>query len=205
MNPLMNQLQPYPFARLREAMQGVQPPSGVAAVPLHIGEPKHPTPAVITDVLVASLNELSQYPLTAALPELRQACARWLERRYDGLKLNPETEILPVLGSREALFSFAQVVLNPQADNKDVVISPNPFYQIYEGAALLAGAEIHFADCPAPKFLPVWQNIDAELWPRVKLVFVCSPNNPSGSVMQQADWEELFALQDRYGFTIASD
>ena len=205
MNPLMNQLQPYPFARLREAMQGVQPPSGVAAVPLHIGEPKHPTPAVITDALVASLNELSQYPLTAALPELRQACARWLERRYDGLKLNPETEILPVLGSREALFSFAQVVLNPQADDKDVVISPNPFYQIYEGAALLAGAEIHFADCPAPKFLPVWQNIDAELWPRVKLVFVCSPNNPSGSVMQQADWEELFALQDRYGFIIASD
>ncbi len=205
MNPLMNHLQPYPFARLREAMQGVQPPSGVAAVPLHIGEPKHPTPAVITDALVASLNELSQYPLTAGLPELHQACARWLERRYDGLKLNPETEILPVLGSREALFSFAQVVLNPQADGKDIVLSPNPFYQIYEGAALLGGAEIRFADCPAPEFLPAWQNIDAKLWQRVKLVFVCSPNNPSGSVMQQADWEELFALQERYGFVIASD
>ena len=205
MNSLMNQLQPYPFARLREAMQGIQAPAGMAAVPLHIGEPKHPTPAVITDALVASLNEFSQYPMTAGLPELHQACADWLERRYDGLKLDPESEILPVLGSREALFSFTQVVLNPQADNKDIVISPNPFYQIYEGAALLGGAEIHFADCPAPKFLPVWQDIDAQLWPRVKLVFVCSPNNPSGSVMQQADWDELFALQDQYGFIIASD
>ncbi|WP_312267170.1 succinyldiaminopimelate transaminase [Neisseria sp.] len=202
---LMNQLQPYPFARLREAMQGVQAPADMVAVPLHIGEPKHPTPAVITDALVASLNEFSQYPMTAGLPELHHACADWLERRYDGLKLDPESEILPVLGSREALFSFAQVVLNPQADNKDIVISPNPFYQIYEGAALLGGAEIHFADCPAPKFLPVWQDIDAQLWPRVKLVFVCSPNNPSGSVMQQADWDELFALQDQYGFIIASD
>ena len=140
MNSLMNQLQPYPFARLREAMQGVQAPADMVAVPLHIGEPKHPTPAVITDALVASLNEFSQYPMTAGLPELHQACADWLERRYDGLKLDPESEILPVLGSREALFSFTQVVLNPQADNKDIVISPNPFYQIYDGAALLGGA-----------------------------------------------------------------
>ena len=205
MNPLLNQLKPYPFARLREAMQGIQAPAGLPPVPLHIGEPKHPTPDVITHALAAALPELSKYPLSAGLPELNQACADWLRRRYDGLAVDPASEILPVLGSREALFAFTQVVLNPQADGKDVVISPNPFYQIYEGATLLGGGAIHFADCPAPNFLPDWQTVSADLWPRVKLVFVCSPNNPSGSVMQLEDWRRLFALQDQYGFIIASD
>ena len=117
MNPLLDQLQPYPFARLREAMQGVNPPEGVTPVHLHIGEPKHPTPEVITNALTASLYELEKYPLTAGLPELRQACADWLQRRYDGLTVNPDTEVLPVLGSREALFSFVQTVLNPVSDD----------------------------------------------------------------------------------------
>ena len=205
MNPLLNQLQPYPFARLREAMQGLEAPAGLAPVPLHIGEPKHATPKVITDALTASLGELEKYPLSAGLPELRQACAAWAARRYDGLMLDPDTEILPVLGSREALFAFAQVVLDPTADGKDIVVSPNPFYQIYEGAALLGGGEIRFADCHTPDFLPDWSQIDEDTWQRTKLVFVCSPNNPSGSVMQKAHWAELFALQDRYGFVIASD
>ena len=160
MNPLLNQLQPYPFARLREAMQGLEAPAGLAPVPLHIGEPKHATPKVITDALTASLGELEKYPLSAGLPELRQACAAWAARRYDGLMLDPDTEILPVLGSREALFAFAQVVLDPTADGKDIVVSPNPFYQIYEGAALLGGGEIRFADCHTPDFLPDWSQID---------------------------------------------
>lgn len=206
MNPLLDQLQPYPFARLREAMQGVNPPEGVAPVHLHIGEPKHPTPEVITNALTASLHELEKYPLTAGLPELRQACADWMRRRYDGLTVNPEMEVLPVLGSREALFSFVQAVLNPVSDDlKPVVLSPNPFYQIYEGAAILGGGEIRFANCPAPSFKPDWKSITEDVWQRTKVMFVCSPNNPSGSVLQLEDWQEIFDLQDKYGFIIASD
>ncbi|MFC2565173.1 MAG: succinyldiaminopimelate transaminase [Neisseria sp.] len=206
MNPLLNQLQPYPFARLREAMRDWTTPADLQPVHLQIGEPKHATPKIITDALAASLAELSKYPLTAGLPELRQACANWAARRYQGVKLNPDTEVLPVLGSREALFSFVQALLNPVSDGlKPVVVSPNPFYQIYEGAALLGGGEIRFANCPAPSFKPDWHSIGENLWRRTQLVFVCSPNNPSGSVLQLDDWKELFDLQDRYGFTIASD
>lgn len=206
MNTLLKQLKPYPFARLHEAMQGISAPEGMEAVPLHIGEPKHPTPKVITDALTASLHELEKYPLTAGLPELRQACANWLKRRYDGLTLNSDTEILPVLGSREALFSFVQTVLNPVSDGlKPVIVSPNPFYQIYEGATLLGGGEIHFANCPAPSFNPDWRSISEEVWKRTKLVFLCSPNNPSGSVLDLDGWKEVFDLQDKYGFIIASD
>ena len=206
MNPLLNQLQPYPFARLREAMRDWTTPAGLQPVHLQIGEPKHATPKIITDALAASLAELSKYPLTAGLPELRQACANWAARRYQGVELNPDTEVLPVLGSREALFSFAQALLNPVSDGlKPVVVSPNPFYQIYEGAALLGGGEIRFANCPAPSFKPDWRSIGENFWRRTQLVFVCSPNNPSGSVLQLDDWKELFDLQDKYGFTIASD
>lgn len=176
------------------------------AVPLHIGEPKHPTPKVITDALTASLRELEKYPLTAGLPELRQACANWLKRRYDDLTVDADNEILPVLGSREALFSFVQTVLNPVSDGlKPVIVSPNPFYQIYEGATLLGGGEIHFANCPAPSFNPDWRSISEEVWERTKLVFVCSPGNPSGSVPDLDGWREVFDLQDKYGFIIASD
>ncbi|WP_416192264.1 succinyldiaminopimelate transaminase [Neisseria sp. CCUG12390] len=205
MNSLLSQLKPYPFARLREAMQGLEAPEGLQPVPLHIGEPKHATPKVITDALTASLGELEKYPLTAGLPELHQACADWLARRYDGLTVNPATEILPVLGSREALFSFIQTILDPVADTKPVVISLNPFYQIYEGGTILGGGEIHFANCPAPSFNPDWSSISDGLWQRTKMVLVCSPNNPSGSVLQLEDWQELFELQDKYGFVIASD
>ena len=206
MNPLLNQLQPYPFARLREAMRDWTTPAGLQPVHLQIGEPKHATPKIITDALAASLAELSKYPLTAGLPELRQACANWAARRYQGVELNPDTEVLPVLGSREALFSFVQALLTPVSDGlKPVVVSPNPFYQIYEGATLLGGGEIRFANCPAPSFKPDWRSIGENLWRRTQLVFVCSPNNPSGSVLQLDDWKELFDLQDKYGFTIASD
>ena len=206
MNPLLNHLKPYPFARLREAMQGIDAPAGVTPIQLQIGEPKHPTPKVITDALTASLHELEKYPLTAGLLELRQTCAEWVARRYDGLSLNPDNEILPVLGSREALFSFIQTVLNPASDGpKPVVISPNPFYQIYEGATILGGGEIHFANCPAPSFNPDWSSLPEDVWRRTKVLIVCSPNNPSGSVLQLEDWKEIFDLQDKYGFVIASD
>lgn len=203
MNPHLQQLQPYPFARLREAVQGIVPPAHLAEIPLYIGEPKHPAPRVIREALLKSLDELSKYPLTLGLPELRQACADWLKRRYDGLTLNPDSEILPVLGSREALFSFVQTVLN-EAD-APVVVSPNPFYQIYEGATLLGGGKIVFANTVAPNFLPDWNSVATEDWARCRLLFVCSPDNPTGSVLKLDDWRELFALQDQYGFIIASD
>ena len=203
MNPHLQQLQPYPFARLREAVQGIVPPAHLTEIPLYIGEPKHPAPRVIRDALLQSLDELSKYPLTLGLPELRQACADWLKRRYDGLTLNPDSEILPVLGSREALFSFVQTVLNEA--EAPVVVSPNPFYQIYEGATLLGGGKIVFANTVAPNFLPDWNSVAAEDWARCRLLFVCSPDNPTGSVLKLDDWRELFALQDRYGFIIASD
>ena len=205
MNSHLNQLHPYPFARLREAMQSITPPDGISEIPLYIGEPKHPTPAVLTDALIAALPELSKYPAALGLPELRQACANWLRRRYDGLTLNPDTQILPILGSREALFSFVQAALDPVASEKPVVVSPNPFYQIYEGATILGNGEIVYANTTAPRFLPDWHSVPADKWARCQLVFVCSPDNPTGSVLTRDDWAQLFELQDKYRFIIASD
>ncbi len=205
MNSHLNQLHPYPFARLREAMQGIAPPDGISEIPLYIGEPKHPTPPVLTDALIAALPELSKYPAALGLPELRQACANWLRRRYDGLTLNPDTQILPILGSREALFSFVQAALDPVASEKPVVVSPNPFYQIYEGATILGNGEIVYANTTAPRFLPDWHSVPADKWARCQIVFVCSPDNPTGSVLTRDDWAQLFELQDKYGFIIASD
>ena len=137
-------------------MQGIESPSHLNTIPLHIGEPKHPTPQIIKDALINGLNELSKYPLSLGETALRQACADWLSRRYDGLNVDANSEILPVLGSREALFSFIQSVLSTDFAEKPVVVSPNPFYQIYEGATLLAGGEIVFANTVAPRFLPDW-------------------------------------------------
>ena len=205
MNNRLNLLQPYPFARLRELMQGIESPSHLNTIPLHIGEPKHPTPQIIKDALINGLNELSKYPLSLGETALRQACADWLSRRYDGLNVDANSEILPVLGSREALFSFIQSVLSTDFTEKPVVVSPNPFYQIYEGATLLAGGEIVFANTVAPRFLPDWASVPKEKWQRCQVVFICSPDNPTGSVMQLADWQQLFALQDQYGFIIAAD
>ena len=205
MNPRLEMLQPYPFARLRNLMDGLEAPAHLKPIALHIGEPKHPTPTVLKQALVNHLDGLSVYPVTAGLPQLRQACAQWLAHRYNGINVNPNTEILPVLGSREALFAFTQTIINPTGIHKPIVISPNPFYQIYEGAALLAGAQIEYVNCNAPRFIPQWHQIDSDTWSQVQLVFVCTPANPSGAVMNLADWQELFALQDQYDFVIASD
>lgn len=205
MNSRLSELNPYPFARLRALVAGIVPPAGQPEIPLYIGEPKHPAPKVLTDALAQSLDALAKYPLTVGLPELRQACAGWLHRRYDGMRIDPDTQILPVLGSREALFSFVQAALDPNAAEKPVVVCPNPFYQIYEGATLLAGGEIVYANSVAPRFLPDWDSVPAEKWARCKIVLVCSPDNPTGSVMQREDWAHLFSLQDKYGFIIAAD
>lgn len=203
MNPYLSKLHPYPFARLRELMNGIEPPSHLSTIPLQMGEPKHATPDVVKQALIAHLDDLSKYPLTLGLSVLRQACADWALSRYDGLVLDPEHEILPVLGSREALFSFVQTVLNAQ-DNP-VVICPNPFYQIYEGASLLAGGEVVFANTVAPKFLPDWDSVPVDKWARCQLLIVCSPDNPTGSVLSLKEWKKLFEWQDKYGFIIASD
>lgn len=205
MNPLLSKLQPYPFERLRQLFASVSPNPGQRHISLGIGEPKHATPPFIMQAMTNALGTgLAGYPATAGEPALRQACAAWVERRY-GLKLDAATQVLPVLGSREALFSLAQTVIDPTQPGATVV-SPNPFYQIYEGAALLAGATPHFvASDPARNFAPDWDIVPTEVWARTQLVFVCSPGNPTGAVMPLSEWEKLFALSDEHGFVIASD
>lgn len=203
MNPLLAKLQPYPFERLRKLFAGITPPDALRPISLGIGEPRHPTPPFIEQALLAALPGLSVYPATAGEPRLRDACARWLHTRY-GLSLDPLTQVLPVNGSREALFAFAQTVIDPTRGA--VVACPNPFYQIYEGAALLAGATPFYVPSdPARNFAVDWDRVPAEVWARTQLVFVCSPGNPTGAVMPLDEWRKLFELADRHGFIIASD
>lgn len=204
MNPLLSLLQPYPFERLRQLFAGVTPSAAHPAISLGIGEPRHATPRFIQDALAANLGGLASYPSTAGDPRLREACAAWMQRRY-GLAVDPATQVLPVNGSREALFSFAQTVIDPSRPGATVVC-PNPFYQIYEGAALLAGATPHYAPSdPARNFAVDWDSVPEAVWQRTQLLFVCSPGNPTGAVMPLQEWEKLFALSDRHGFVIASD
>lgn len=204
MNPLLSKLQPYPFERLRQLFAGVTPSPYHSPISLGIGEPKHPTPEFIKTALVGSLEGLAGYPATAGEPRLRESMAAWVKRRYD-LDLNPATQILPVNGSREALFAFAQTVIDPRWPTP-AVVCPNPFYQIYEGAALLAGADPYFAPSdPARNFAVDWDSVPADTWARTQLLFVCSPGNPTGAVMPLSEWQKLFELSDRHGFIIASD
>ena len=206
MNPLLQKLQPYPFERLRKLFADVTPNPAYPAISLGIGEPKHPTPPFIQQALADATREggLAVYPATLGTPQLRASFTGWVQTRY-GLALDPATQVLPVNGSREALFAFAQTVIDPTQD-RPVVVCPNPFYQIYEGAALLAGAEPFYAPSdPARNFAVDWDSVPADVWARTQLVFVCSPGNPTGAVMPLSGWEKLFALSDRYGFTIASD
>jgi N-succinyldiaminopimelate aminotransferase len=204
-NPRLAHLQPYPFEKLRLLLAGVAPNPAFSPINLSIGEPKHATPEVIRSALVSNLDGLSAYPATAGLPELRKAIADWLVRRYTLPSIDPDTQVIPVNGSREALFSFAQTVIDPSRGNA-LVACPNPFYQIYEGAALLAGARPVFLHTTASSGLkPDYDAIAEDVWKNVQLVYACSPANPGGSVMNLDDWRRLFALSDRYGFVIASD
>ena len=205
MNPLLSRLQPYPFERLRLLHADVTPNPAYKPISLGIGEPRHATPQLIKDALAGSLAGLASYPGTLGEPLLRQTLSDWLARRYGGLQVDMATQILPVNGSREALFSLTQTVLDP--NRKDAtVVCPNPFYQIYEGAALLAGAKPWFAPSDAARNFAVdWADVPDAVWANTQLLFVCSPGNPTGAVMSLAEWDMLFKLSDRYGFVIASD
>jgi N-succinyldiaminopimelate aminotransferase len=203
MNPLLSNLQPYPFERLKQLFSTVTPNAVYAPISLGIGEPRHATPQLVLDALAKATAQLSAYPATAGLPALRESCVNWVQRRY-GLKLDAATQVLPVNGSREALFALVQTVIDPTREA--VVVCPNPFYQIYEGAALLAGAKPYYAASdPALNFNVDWGSVPADVWAKTQLLFVCSPGNPTGAVMPLSDWEKLFALSDKYGFVIASD
>jgi N-succinyldiaminopimelate aminotransferase len=203
-NPLLDRLQPYPFEKLRKLFADLTPNPAYRPISLGIGEPKHPTPAFIQQALASNLEGLASYPTTAGTDALRAAVAGWLARRYGLERIDPATQVLPVNGSREALFALAQTVIDPAA--KSLVICPNPFYQIYEGAAYLAGAEPYFANSdPARNFAPDYASVPASIWARVRLLYVCSPGNPTGAVLTLSDWQELFELSDRHGFVIAAD
>jgi N-succinyldiaminopimelate aminotransferase len=212
MNPLLARLQPYPFERLRQLFADVTPHPGYAPISLGIGEPRHPTPDFLKhrlcDAIHAADGGLAQYPATAGTAELKQACATWLNRRY-GLQLDPASQILPVNGSREALFALAQTVVDPRAfacATEPVVVCPNPFYQIYEGAAYLAGAQPYFVPSkPERNFATDWASVPASVWERTQLLYTCSPANPTGAVMPLQEWAMLFDLSERYGFVIAAD
>ena len=205
MNPRLALLHPYPFERLRALFAGITPNPAKRAISLAIGEPKHPTPRLVLDALSAGGPGLANYPMTMGSPALREAIAGWLSRRHAVPPLDPATQVLPVLGSREALFAFAQVVIDDTRAGPTVVV-PNPFYQIYEGAALLAGATTWCVNADATaSFAHDWHGVPQEVWARTQLLYVCSPDNPTGRVFDLAEWRELFALSDRYGFVIASD
>jgi N-succinyldiaminopimelate aminotransferase len=204
MNPRLQLLHPYPFEKLRKLFEGVAPNPKLPHISLGIGEPRHPTPELVKRALTASLPKLATYPPTAGGEELRRAIAEWLERRY-GTLLDWKTEVLPINGSREALFAFAQTVIDPSARDP-VVVCPNPFYQIYEGAALLAGAEpVYVNTLPARRFRADFGSLSEAVWRRTQLLYVCSPGNPTGHVLGLEEWREIFALADRHGFVIASD
>ncbi len=204
MNPLLARLHPYPFERWRELTRDITPNPAYAPVSLGIGEPKHATPALIEEALMKALPMLSSYPATLGEPALREAITGWVQRRY-GVALDATHQVLPVNGSREALFALAQTVLDPTTPGS-VVVCPNPFYQIYEGAALLGGAQTCFVPSDGGQnFAADWAAVSAATWARTRLVYVCSPGNPTGAVMPLAQWQQLFELSDEHGFVIASD
>jgi N-succinyldiaminopimelate aminotransferase len=204
-NPRLALLHPYPFERLRALFSGVVPDPAKRAISLSIGEPKHPTPRLVLDALAAGSAGLANYPMTIGAPALREAIAGWLTRRHGVPPLDPATQVLPVLGSREALFAFAQAIIDGTREDATVVV-PNPFYQIYEGAALLAGAGVWCVNAdPGKSFAHDWRGVPDTVWSRTQLLYVCSPDNPTGRVFGLPEWRELFALSDKHGFVIASD
>lgn len=206
MNPALDQLQPYPFEKLRALLGSVQPPADKRAIALSIGEPKHRSPEFVGQALTANLDKLAVYPTTLGLPELRQSIAGWCERRF-GVPagwLDAAGHVLPVNGTREALFAFTQTVVN--RDARGLVISPNPFYQIYEGAAFLAGAEPHYLPClEAHGFNPDFDAVPAQVWQRCQILFLCSPGNPTGALIPVETLKKLIALADEHDFVIAAD
>lgn len=209
MNPNLDRLHPYPFEKLAELKAGAEPPADRKHIPLSIGEPRHAPPAIVLDTLREALPDIARYPATKGEPALREAMAGWLSRRFGlahGL-LDPEANVLPVAGTREALFAIAQAVVNRDTGDKPpVVLMPNPFYQIYEGAALLAGAEPYFYPTLAENgFLPDFDAIPEPVWERAQLLYVCSPGNPSGAVIDAERYRDLLARARRHDVVIAAD
>ena len=204
MNSNLDRLQPYPFEKLRQLFEDLTPPQDKAPIALSIGEPRHPSPAFVLEAVSDNLQRLANYPGTAGLPELRRTIASWLERRFQLPAVDADTQVLPVNGTREALFAFAQAVVDGAPDA--LVMSPNPFYQIYEGAALLAGAQPHFINCTKQTgFLPDFDAVSSEQWRRCQLLYICNPGNPTGAVLDLPQLQQLIALAREHDFVIASD
>ncbi|NYT24238.1 succinyldiaminopimelate transaminase [Alcaligenaceae bacterium] len=204
MNPRLDALHPYPFEKLRRLLASAKPPPDLPVIDLSIGEPKHATPPFVIDAMTAAMGGLASYPPTKGDPELRRGMAAWISRRYGIPAPDADTQILPVQGSREALFAFAQTVVD--ASQTPYVICPNPFYQIYEGAALLAGARPWYLNAgPGKGHGYDWDAIPADVLARTQLIYVCSPGNPAGAVLSLDDWRRLFELSDEFGFVIAAD
>lgn len=211
MNPNLDKLHPYPFEKIRRLLAGATPPAHLDAISYAIGEPKHQAPAVVLQAMNDHIQGLSLYPATLGTPELRQAIAGWLERRFSlsAGAVDPDTMILPVNGTREALFAIAQTLIDPTpgaSGSAPLVLSPNPFYQIYEGAALLAGAQPYYLNTTESNtFVPDFDQVPAEVWRRCQLIYICSPGNPTGKVIPTNDLRKLIELADEYDFVIASD
>ncbi len=207
MNTDLTLLHRYPFEKLAELKQGLQPPRHLDHIALSVGEPRHPAPHFVIENLIAHLHQLSNYPSTKGSQALREAIAAWVSRRFaiNPELIDPETNLLPVSGTREALFAIAQAVVD-RAASRPLVMMPNPFYQIYEGATLLSGATPRYLDCqPANGFVPDLDQVEAEEWSRCQLIYICTPGNPSGAVMSSAYLQRLIELADKYDFVIASD
>jgi len=204
MNPQLELLHPYPFEKLSELFADITPSATHSPVALSIGEPRHPAPQFVLDTLAKNLDKLSHYPASRGTAALREAIAHWLQRRFALGGVDPESQVLPVSGTREALFAFAQAVITPASDA--TVLCPNPFYQIYEGAALLAGARPEFINCTEQtRFLPDFDQISTGQWQRCQLLYICSPGNPSGAVLPLATLQKLIQLAHQHDFIIASD
>ena len=206
MNPALESLHPYPFEKLAELKEGITPPAHLEHIPLSIGEPKHEPPAFVLETMRENLHALTQYPSTKGLPKLRETIVQWANNRFHlSNNLNSDTQVLPVAGTREALFAFTQAVID-RNQKAPKVLMPNPFYQIYEGAAFLAGAEPVFLNCTAQNgFLPDLDSVSPSTWQDCQLLFLCSPGNPTGAVMSQAYLAKALALAQQYDFIIASD
>jgi N-succinyldiaminopimelate aminotransferase len=207
MNSNLQLLHPYPFEKLKQLKAGIEPPADLSHIALSIGEPKHPAPEFVKQRLRDSIDKLALYPTTSGSLELRKSIGHWLEQRFSlpDQSVDPERNVLPVAGTREALFAFTQAVID-SSDSGPIVVSPNPFYQIYEGAALLAGAELHYLNCESELgFIPNLNQMPEDVWRRCQLLQICSPGNPTGAVMSLAQYQQAMELADKYDFILSSD
>ena len=205
MNPDLSKLQPYPFEKLAKLKAAVTPPAGLPHIALSIGEPQHPSPAFVQQTMIDNISRLENYPTTKGLPELNSAIANWLQRRFTLETIDPVAQVIPVNGTREAIFAFTQAAVD-RSQPDALVVSPNPFYQIYEGAAYLAGATPYFLPCLAGNdFHPDYKAVPADVWKKCQILIVCSPGNPTGAVLSFEQFAELIELADRYNFILASD